>query len=118
MIVKTLGFELRKVGSLGGLYKEVDMVLDSHEDKAKSLAVAHGIHKMFKPNNHFDICFIRNASEMCNIVIPAERLHVYQAAHCMDWNDMLPDYRQIIMAMVMDDFRSILNPNEQEVKVE
>jgi len=37
---------------------------------------------------------------------------IYNCVHCMHWNEMLPEYRQTVMAMVLDDFRSVLNPME------
>jgi hypothetical protein len=32
------------------------------------------------------------------------------AAHCIEWSEMLPDYRQMLVAMVLDDFRTVLCP--------
>jgi hypothetical protein len=98
------------------LYKEVDLVLKKFEigvsvsQSVQTQTVAHALQKMFCSETHFDVCTIRSCAELCQIVIPKERMAVYSSIHCMRWSEMLPDYRQMIIAMVLDDFRSILNP--------
>lgn len=117
MILQKLGIEVRKIGDVNSLYNEVDLILkkfDIQQGISASIqiqTVAHALQKMFDVEKYFDICIIRSCAELCNIVISKERLNVYQSIHCMHWNEMLPDYRQAIMAMVLDDFRLILNQN-------
>lgn len=115
--MKAFGIEIRKVGDVKGLFKEVDIVLSKAgitssgiTSDLQSQTVAHALQKMIKVGKWFDVCTINNCAEACNIHIPAERVKIYRAIHCIDWNEMLPDYRQTIIAMVLDDFRGILNP--------
>jgi hypothetical protein len=109
MIIQKFGLEIRKLGSMSDLYKEVDMVLSKPVDVC-SMTVAHAIQKMLKPDGYCDVCTIKNMSEITGVIIPKERLNLYQTVHCMHWSDMLPDYSRAIMCMILDDFRSILNP--------
>lgn len=115
--MKAFGLELRKVGSVAGLYSEIDTVLKKHgvQDcsvgkKVATMAVAHALHKMMDAKKWFDVCAIDSCISICQIVIPRERYNIYRSAHCLYWDEMLPDYREALIAMVLDDFRSILNP--------
>lgn len=113
MIIQSFGLEIRKLGSMSDLYKEVDAVLSKPLDIC-SMTTGHAIQKMLKSNGYCDVCTIKKLSETCNITIPRERMTIYETVHCMHWDEMLPEYSRAIMCMILDDFRSILNP---EVKV-
>ena len=117
MQLQKLGLEVRKLGNLDNLYKDVDMVLRNYNVPTNGIntcvqaaTVAHSLQKMLKVESHFSVCTIKNCSELCQVCIAKERMQVYSSIHCMNWNDMLPDYRQMIVAMVLDDFRSVLCP--------
>lgn len=112
MIIQKFGIEIRKIGQVGELYKEVDKVLEKSGDRIKLLAIAHGIQKMLRPDQWIDVCFIKEAAELAHIIIPRERMITYHSIHCMHWNEMTEEFRMLVMAMVLDDFRSILCPNE------
>lgn len=113
MQLQTFGIEIRKIGDVNSLYKEVDIVLKKSEVKdlispiVAVQTVAHSLQKMFEMGRHFDICAIRSCAQICQICIPKERMNVYEAIHCLSWSEMLPDYRQTIIAMVLDDFRCV-----------
>lgn len=112
MKIQTLGLELRKINNVTALYNDVDQVLKN--TSAVDIAhqtTAHVLQKMLKPDKWISICEIKECAKICGICIPAERLSIYQATHCMGWNEMTPEYRQLITAMILNDFRSILNPN-------
>lgn len=119
--MQRFGIEIRKIGDTKNLYNDVDVVLNRFgmktqevSDIAKIQTIAHSLQKMLKIDNYFSICTIQNCADVCQICIPSDRISIYRAAHCMNWSDMLPDYRQMIVAMVLDDFRSVLCPlNEQ-----
>jgi hypothetical protein len=117
MQLQKLGLEIRKLGSIKNLYSDVDMVLRNYNVPTNGIntgvqaaTVAHSLQKMLQVENYFSVCTIKNCSELCQVCIAKERMQVYQSIHCMNWNDMLPDYRQMIVAMVLDDFRSVLCP--------
>ena len=117
MILKKFGLEIRKIGNFSQLYKEVDMVL-SRSTNIEEQTVAHGLQDMFKPGGHFNICFIKTAMEIGNIVIPRERMVIYEAIHCLSWSDMEKEYRITIQAMVMDDFRSMFCPENEFIIID
>ncbi len=116
MKVKAFGIEIRRVGDMNGLYEEVDAVLAKMGISAFSVGkemqkqtVAHALQNMIKVDKWFDVCCINACIDVCQIAVPMERMRVYQANHCVHWNEMLPEYRTALIAMVLDDFRSILN---------
>ena len=119
------GIEIRKVGSAKSLYEDVDRVLKNYNIPKGSVSqdlqvstVAHSLHKMIQVESYFNICTVDHCVKICQIIIPAERYKVYHAIHCMHWNEMLPDYRQTIVAMILDDFRTILNPDSENLDLE
>jgi hypothetical protein len=119
------GIEIRKVGNVTNLYRDVDILLRNNGIKRSEVpadvrrsTVAHALHKMLKPEKHCDICTIRECAELCGVFIASERINVYRAMHCVNWSDMLPDYRQQVMAMILDDFRDVLNPVETAIVVQ
>jgi hypothetical protein len=116
MRLQKLGFEIRKIGNLDNLYKDVDSVLSNHQINTGEInisvqvnAVAHSLQKMIAHNNYFDICTVRNCAELCGLIIPADRMKVYQTQHCIHWSEMTTDFRQILVAMILDDFRSVFS---------
>jgi len=120
--MKAFGLELRKAGDFKNLYRDVDAILSrvppgGINGNIQFNAVAHSLHAMMKPGKWLDICAIREASELTGIHISSERLSVYRLAHCIHWNDMDPEYRQTLMAMILDDFRSVLCPDQVEIVV-
>jgi hypothetical protein len=115
--MQKFGIEIRKVGDTRNLYNDVDTILSRNgmrtqevSDNAKIQTIAHSLQKMLKVDNYFSVCTINNCAKVCQICIPADRLNIYNAAHCLNWSDMLPEYRQLLVAMVLDDFRVVLCP--------
>lgn len=109
-LMSMFGLELRKVGNIKNLYRDVDIVLgNTNRANLQRQTVAHAIQKMMKSDKWFDVTCIKGCAKVCEICIPEERMDIYSAIHCIHWNEMLPDYRQQIIAMVLDDFRSILD---------
>lgn len=113
--MQTFGIEIRRVGNTKNLYNDVDLVLKrfgmrtqevSYE--AKIATVTHSLHKMMQVDNYFSVCTIDSCANVCQICISSERRNIYRAAHCLSWSDMLPDYRMMLVAMVLDDFRTVL----------
>lgn len=116
MNIKFFGLQVKNVGSFAALYQEVDYVL-TNSKLVREQALVHALQEMMKPQKHFSICTINSAAEMFGIVIPRERLHIYQLSHCIDWSDMTVEFRQALTAMIFDDFRTILNPQTKTVEV-
>ena len=122
MQLRKMGIELRTIGDTKNLYKDVDLVLASHGMSAKGevsidaqiQTAAHALNTMFNSKGHFSVCTVNRCAEVCQIVIPVERQRVYDAIHCVHWNEMTEEYRKMIVAMVLDDFRDVLNFNKEE----
>lgn len=120
--MRAFGLELRKIKhyKTENLYEDVDRVLKSYNTPkggvshdVQTQSIAHSLQKMLSTQKHFDICTIKECAEMAQIVISVERLRVYKPLHCMDWSEMTDEFRQIIVAMVLDDFRPVLSPQEE-----
>ena len=108
--MKAFGIEIRKP-STENIYRDVDLVLGNKSlSEVQSLAVAHSLQKMLEPDSYFNICTVTDCQRVCSIVIPKERLDIYNSIHCLHWSKMLPDFRTYIIAMLLDDFRTVLNP--------
>jgi hypothetical protein len=112
MILSKLGVQVRKIGSIEDLYKEVDMVLSKPMDTMIMQTVAHGLQQMFNPNKHLDVCFIRTASSLAGVIIPQEKMDMYHILHCMSWSEMEVEFRTNIMCMILDDFRPALKATD------
>ena len=112
--MQAFGIEIRKIGNTESLYKEVDLVLNKMEvgeDISRAVqiqATAHALQRMLNTERHFDVCTIKSLSAMCQISIPRERILVYESIHCISWSEMLPEFRQTVIALVLDDFRGVL----------
>lgn len=122
MQIQKLGLEIRKIGSLNNLYKDIDTVLKNYAIKPGEInatvqanAVAHALQKMVSVDQYCDVCCIRECASLCQICISEERMTFYRTQHCIRWKEMLPEFRQILIAMILDDFRSVLNPSEVSV---
>lgn len=109
------GIEIRKAGRTDNLFRDVDMVLRNAGIPSKGVSketqratVAHALHRMIKPNHWLDVCCIRDCVDVCQVCVSSERMAIYRASHCIHWNDMDPDFRTTLIAMVLDDFREVL----------
>lgn len=124
MKVQKFGLELRKVGDVGNIYEDVNKVLFSQKVAPGTInadiqknAVAHSLQKMLTAQKHFSVCTIRDCAKLCQLVIPEDRMNVYETQHCVHWAAMTPEFRQTLICLVLDDFRSILDPKEIEEHV-
>jgi len=113
--MKAFGIELRKADTVASLYNDVDAVLQKVHLKPNEInatiqvqTTAHALQKMFNQSGHFSVCAIDKCAELCQVTISEERQRVYSAVHCVSWSEMTADYRQTLVAMVLDDFRAVL----------
>lgn len=116
------GLEIRRKGNIANLYSDVDTVLaragvmkGQVPAHIQASSVAHALQKMLA-GNYFDICTVNKCAEVVGLHIPSERKRVYDAQHCVHWSDMLPEFREVVVAMLLDDFREVLTfDNAKEV---
>ena len=120
--MQLFGIEIRKANNLA-LLSHVDKVLQKFEvtkenigDKARVTGALQALQSMMKSASEgcgrFDICSIREAAELCNICISNDRVNFYRIHHCIQWSKMTKDNRELLMAMVLDDFREVLTFNK------
>lgn len=107
--MNVFGIELRRT-SVKDLYNDVDMVLSKFNMKEMERgAVAHALQDMFSADKFFSVCTIKECSKVSGVIITQERMNIYNSQHCIAWSAMLPEFRQVLIAMILDDFRSVLN---------
>jgi len=113
--------EIRKRGDIKNVYNDIDFVLQKYgiqkgsvTDDLRRDGVAHALQKMFRYKEYMDVCTIRRCEELSGIHIPVERMQLYNSQHCVSWNEMLEDFRIKLIAMILDDFRSVLMPTEEK----
>lgn len=66
-------------------------------------------------SNYFDICTVDSCAKLCGVIIDAKRRHLYHTQHCIYYDQMLPDFRESLIGMVLDDFRDVLNPQAERI---
>jgi hypothetical protein len=120
--MKAFGLEIRKSNSLPSLYNDVDSILaaagvrrgEVTEDIERQ-TVAHSLQNMMAPDKWLCICDIDKCIKVCGLFISQERYKIYSALHCVHWKNMEPSYRTLVMAMLLDDFREVLNSNNTQI---
>lgn len=122
--MQRFGIEIRKAGDTRNLYRDIDTILHKNglkttevNDSFKIQTVAHSLQKMFKVESFFSVCTIQSCANLCQICISKDRMNVYQAVHCMTWSEMLPEYRETLVAMILDDFRGVLYSEGMSVSI-
>jgi len=100
------GLEIRKLNK-ESLFADVDRVLSKDYNVEKETLV-HALQKMLKSNGTFYVSTITECAVICNIIIPEKELQIYRAIHCIKWSAMEEDYRTYIVAMVLNNFKSVL----------
>ncbi len=100
------GLEIRKLNK-ENLFADVDRVLSKDYNIEKETLV-HGLQNMLKPSGCFSICTITECATVCNIIIPDKELAIYRVIHCIDWSAMEEEYRTYIVAMILNNFKSVL----------
>lgn len=111
--MQVFGLEIRKANSIQLLYENVDKVLaENNINDIKRMAIAHSLQKMLDSQKYFDVCTIKHCVDVLQVPIDAERIKIYQTQHCIYWSEMLPEFRQMLIAMVLDDFREVLAPKQ------
>lgn len=112
--MEIFNLQIRKIGDFSTLYKELDTILLDNKITRGGIskvitreAAAHALQNMIKNENHFSVCVVDKISNASNIHISSERQNIYGLAHCIKWGDMTDNYKQTLIAMVMDDFREL-----------
>jgi len=114
--MESFGLELRTRGTVKSLFNDIDAVLGKNgintgevNQSSQIAAVAHSLQKMLQVDEWFDIITVKDCASLCQICISIERMRLYRTQHCIRWSEMTIDWRQALVAMVLDDFRAVLN---------
>lgn len=114
-----LGLEIRRspVKSLNALYADVDLILNQYQIPKRGInedlaaeAIATRLQKLLKNDRYFCICTYDDLSKLGELHVDCQRRKFYSALHCVDYSEMLPEFKMKLFAMILDDFREILNP--------
>lgn len=111
--------DIRNPNAIVDLYEKVDKALAAFgvssggiSDEAQAQTVAHSLHRLINENEYFADEVVYKCAKMANIVISQERENIYKSVRYIYWNQMDPKYRQLLVGMILDDFRSILLPKK------
>ncbi len=119
MILKYFNFQIQKsIVERKSLYDEVDNLLDRYgitknsiPPEVKITALVGSLKKLFN-KKYFDICMLKECLMLFDLKITDERMNIYRTQHCIDWGEMEEDFKNIMIAMILDDFRQVLNKKE------
>jgi len=118
-MIKIFDLSLCKLNDPKVILAGIDAILDKSGLKSGEVSIdmakkttAHALQKMLKDESYFSVCTIQNCASALCLKISSPRMAIYNAAHCIRWGDMMPDYRDCLIAMVLDDFRQIFLPTE------
>lgn len=91
------------------LQNEINKILFNVKDGCVNYyAVVINLNNLFN-KKYFDNIIIMNIADLCNINIEPTRQKLYVAMHCTNWATMTAQFRNILIAMVLDDFKSVLS---------
>lgn len=121
--MEIFNIQIRKVGNFSSLYKEIDGLLAKNKiisgEVGRSIqqqAVAHSLQNMFK-EKYFNVVTVQDCASLANIKISSQRKDVYRSQHCINWGDMTTDFKEVLIAMVMDDFRELFLEGENLINI-
>lgn len=116
---KKFAVEIRNPDAIRDLYIEVDKILGIFKvpesgisEESQAHTVAHVLHSMINIEDSFRHYTITQCAKMANITLHQERIDTYRSVDFMKWSNMEANYRKLIVAMILDDFRSVLNPKK------
>lgn len=124
MTERKIGIEITNKSESKKLFEQADILLDKNNippngitREIQAQTVAHALQKMIRNDVYFSVTTLEKCANVCGIIISKERMNVYDTIHCMNWNEMIPEYRLMIISMILDEFRGILNADYSIVKV-
>ena len=104
---------IRKVGDLSNIQNDIDNALKRLSIKsgettinASKIAAKHLFFSLLK-NRYFDVYSVKSICKVALINISSPRLAIYEAMHCINWGDMEKNFKEELLVMLFDDFRSI-----------
>lgn len=100
---------------VGALLKASDAVLARYNgnvetipENVKGQAVLSVLKNMTQNKQHFDICAVRQLATMNEVVISPEHMELFSSLHCVNWNEMHPDTREYLGAILVHYFKGNL----------
>lgn len=121
--MQLFNFEIRKLDGQN-LLKEVDEVLAKNGMKSGEVtidianqAAAHSLQKMLKQKDWFDVSTLERCASVICKTINSNRMAIYNSQHCIHWSQMTDNFREVLIAMILDDFREIFLPKETRYEI-
>lgn len=104
---------------VGALLKAADAVLkrtgkEIVPENVRGQAVLSVLKNLTQRKDYFDVCAVNNLAKMNEITISQEHQELFSSLHCIHWNEMHPDTREYLMAILVDYFKgniSMANAN-------
>jgi hypothetical protein len=75
-------------------------------ENIKGQAVLSVLKNLTQNKTYFDICGVSALAKMNDILISAEHYEFMNTLHCIQWNEMHPDTKEYLMALLVDYFKS------------
>ncbi len=93
---------------VAALLKAADGVLtryDKHEvpERIKGQVVL-SVLKNMTSSSHFSICSVTEMAELNEVTISPEHKALFRSLHCVSWNQMHPDTKEYLLALLIDYF--------------
>jgi hypothetical protein len=91
------------------LLVRVDSVLEKYgrndvPEKIKGQATMSCMKNLLE-NGHFSVCKVNDMAKMNDVLFSSEHKALFQSLHCVDWNDIYPETREYVAALLFDYFR-------------
>lgn len=67
-------------------------------EQLKQISVARALQEMVD-KGHFSICTIDNLAKQAGVIIPQEAYQIMRNYHCVNFNKMTTDERQILLSL-------------------
>lgn len=99
---------------VGAIIKASKNVLDKYKtngeipENIKGQTVLSVIKNLAQRKEWFSVCEIDKLAKMNDITISVEHQEFFNSLHCIHWNEMHPDTREYLMALLVDYFKGNL----------
>lgn len=99
---------------VGAIIKASKNVLDKYQsngevpENIKGQAVLSVLKNLTQKKDWFDVCGVNALAKMNDITISAEHQEFFNTLHCIHWNEMHPDTKEYLMAILVDYFKGNL----------
>ena len=96
---------------VGALIKASESVLVRYgkeiiPENVKGQAVLSVLKNLTQRKDYFDVCLVDRLAKMNEVTISQEHQELFNSLHCIHWNEMHPDTKEYLMAILIDYFKT------------